>query len=60
MYLDYPALASNQVTRAMSRQLRLPREPQGACQQQGLHHLYAQACKEKRCEVCPVTQWGLV
>jgi Protein of unknown function (DUF2851) len=59
VYLAYPGLASNQVTRAMRKQLRLEREPERACQQQGLHYIYAQACQEKRCGDCPVTCWGL-
>lgn len=59
VYLDYPGLASNQVTRAMSKQLRLSREPGGACQQQGLHHIYTQTCREKRCGTCLITQWRL-
>lgn len=58
-YLDYAGLASNQVTRAMSKQLRLSREPDNACQQQGLHHIYTQTCREKRCGTCLVTQWRL-
>jgi hypothetical protein len=58
VYLAYPSLASNQVTRAMRRQLRLDCEPRRACQQQGLHYIYAQTCQEKRCEVCLVTRWG--
>ena len=27
-------------------------EPKGACQQQGLHFIYAQTCREKRCIDC--------
>ena len=52
LYRAYPALPSNQVTRAMCKQLMLKREPQGACQQQGLHFIYAQTCREKRCSQC--------
>lgn len=58
-YQEYPALASNQVTRAMGKQLRLNREPGRACQQQGLHHIYAQTCREKRCADCLVRRWGI-
>jgi len=54
LYLDYPALSSNRVTRAMTRQLQLVREPSGACQQQGLHYIYQQTCQEKRCDQCIV------
>jgi hypothetical protein len=57
VYLVYPGLASNQVTRSMCKQLRLDHEPDRACQQQGLHHIYAQTCREKRCEECLVTLW---
>jgi hypothetical protein len=52
LYTAYPGLPSNQVTRAMCKQLLLKSEPQGACQQQGLHYIYAQACREKRCSQC--------
>ncbi len=58
LYLAYPALPSNQVTRAMRKQLRLDREPDRTCQQQGLHYIYAQTCQEKRCEECLVTLWS--
>jgi hypothetical protein len=49
---SYPGLPSNRITRAMTQQLRLEREPHGACQQQGLHYIYQQTCKEKYCELC--------
>ncbi len=52
LYHSYPALPSNQVTRAMSRQLLLPTEPRLACQQQGLHHIYQETCRAKRCGIC--------
>jgi len=52
LYVRYPGLPSNQVTRAMSRQLLLRAEPRGACQQQGLHYIYQQTCREKRCQHC--------
>jgi len=54
LYRAYPGLPSNQVTRAMCKQLLLKREPQGACQQQGLHFIYAQTCREKRCFQCMI------
>ena len=54
LYRAYPALTSNQVTRSMCRQLGLEREPRNACQQQGLHHIYAQTCREKQCATCIV------
>jgi hypothetical protein len=52
IYLQHPGLVSNRITRMMSAQLRLPEEPCGSCQQQGLHYIYQQTCREKRCEVC--------
>ena len=52
LYSTYPGLSSNQITRSMSKQLLLKSEPKGACQQQGLHYIYAQACREKRCHEC--------
>ena len=58
-YECYPALASNQVTRAMRQQIHLEREPRNACQQQGLQHIYAQTCREKRCEMCLVAKWRI-
>ncbi|HEU0002675.1 MAG TPA: hypothetical protein VFQ36_17335 [Ktedonobacteraceae bacterium] len=54
LYRAYPALTSNQVTRSMWRQLGLEREPGNACQQQGLHYIYAQTCREKQCAACIV------
>jgi len=54
LYMQYPGLSSNQVTRAMTKQLRLDSEPKGACQQQGLHYIYQQTCREKRCKLCIV------
>lgn len=52
LYRAYPALSSNQVTRAMSKQLQLQKEPRRACLQQGLHYVYAQTCQEKLCHDC--------
>ncbi|BCL82744.1 DUF2851 family protein [Ktedonobacteria bacterium brp13] len=52
LYRTYPALPSNHITRAMSLQLRLPTEPRRACCQQGLHYIYQQTCREKRCDLC--------
>jgi len=54
LYGAYQGLSSNQVTRSMYRQLGLEREPKNACQQQGLHYIYAQTCREKRCAACIV------
>jgi hypothetical protein len=52
LYSTYPGLSSNQITRAMCKQLLLKSEPKGACQQQGLHFICAQTCREKRCYEC--------
>ncbi len=52
LYMVYPGLSSNRITRAMSRQLVLAQEPEGACRQQALHFIYQQTCREKHCEVC--------
>jgi hypothetical protein len=52
LYVTYPGLSSNQITRAMCKQLLLKSEPKGACQQQGLHFIYTQTCREKRCNEC--------
>ena len=54
LYRTYSGLPSNQVTRSMCRQLGLEREPKNACQQQGLHYIYAQTCREKHCAACIV------
>jgi hypothetical protein len=48
-----PGLPSNAITRAMARQLGLPRLPAGAQAQQGLHHVWATHCREKCCAGCP-------
>ena len=32
------------------------RQTRRRCQQQGLHYIYQQTCKEKRCEVCMLGQ----
>ena len=52
IYVQHPGLSSNRITRMMSTQLLLQEEPRGSCQQQGLHFIYQQTCREKRCEVC--------
>ena len=53
LYLAYPGLVSNRVTRMMSAQIQLPEEPQRACLQQGLHDIYTQTCQAKDCQNCP-------
>ncbi len=52
LYLAYPGLVSNRVTRTMSEQLQLPTEPEQACLQQGLHYIYRQTCQAKDCQNC--------
>ena len=52
IYLAYPGLVSNRVTRMMTEQLQLSAEPAQACLQQGLHYIYAATCQAKRCKDC--------
>jgi hypothetical protein len=52
IYLAYPGLASNHITRMMSAQLQLPEEPEQASLQQGLHDIYKQTCRAKDCGNC--------
>lgn len=52
IYLAYPGLASNRITRMMSTQLQLAEEPAQACLQQGLHHIYTHTCRAKVCQNC--------
>jgi hypothetical protein len=52
LYEQHPGLPSNRVTRMMRTQLHLPVEPQGSCQQQGLHYIYQQTCRAKHCAIC--------
>jgi hypothetical protein len=53
VYVALPGLPSNQITREMVRQLGLPRQPATARAQQGLQHVWARHCREKRCAGCP-------
>ena len=52
LYLAYPGLVSNRVTRSMSAQLQLTEEPEQACLQQGLHDIYTRTCQAKDCQHC--------
>jgi hypothetical protein len=54
LYEAHPGLPSNQITRMMCQQLGLVEEPTGSCQQQGLHYIYQQTCRSKRCNMCIV------
>lgn len=60
IYREHPGLSSNRITRAMSQQLHLSAEPEGACQQQGLHYIYQQTCREKHCAVCMMGRRNLL
>ncbi len=55
LYLNYPKLAENGITRHMIRQLCLE-EPFDftACHQQGLIHIFMNYCREGRCSQCPL------
>lgn len=53
VYEAMPGLPSNAITRLMARQLGLARLPAGAAAQQGLHHIWSEWCREKRCDSCP-------
>lgn len=59
LYREHPGLSSNRVTRLMCHQLRLPAEPTGSCQQQGLHYIYQQTCRAKHCATCLVGKHDL-
>ena len=52
VYRALPGLPANAITREMGRQLGPRRLPAGAAAQQGLHHIWAVHCREKRCEGC--------
>lgn len=53
VYRAWPGLPSNQIVREMARTLGLARLPRGAVAQQGLHQLWRNVCREKRCDRCP-------
>ena len=55
LYLSYPRLAENEITRHMIRQICLEeRSDFTACQQQGLIHIFRNWCKDGRCGECPL------
>ncbi|GHO92777.1 hypothetical protein KSF_028250 [Reticulibacter mediterranei] len=56
LYIAHPGLPSNTIIRMMCRQLRLERHPTGSCQQQGLHYIYQQSCREKQCARCMMSK----
>ena len=59
VYLKHPGLSSNRITRMMCVQLQLQEEPRNSCQQQGLHYIYQQTCREKHCETCIAGKYDL-
>jgi len=52
IFLAYPGLVSNRITRGMKTQLQLPTEPAQACLQQGLQHIHTHTCRAKACQDC--------
>jgi len=55
LYIGYPGLTENQITRYMKRQL-FPgsRVALSACMQQGLLHIFRTSCRCRNCRECPV------
>lgn len=55
LYLGYPRMADNYLTRHMMAQLGLD-TPAGltACHQQGLIDIFRSCCREGRCSLCPL------
>jgi hypothetical protein len=55
IYGRYPGTGDNELTRYMKQQLRLrPDIRLGACQQQGLIHIFNAYCRRRNCSRCPV------
>ncbi len=55
IYVHYPKLAENEITRHMARQLCLEDMADfTACHQQGLIHVFRNYCREGRCRQCPL------
>jgi hypothetical protein len=52
VFISYPSLMPNELTRYMSR--ILGNQACGACRQQGLLHIYHNWCRTRECESCPV------
>jgi len=59
LYIQHPGLSSNRITRMMCAQLQLAAEPWGGCQQQGLHYIYQQTCREKLCSICVMGKYDI-
>jgi len=59
LYLNYPGLAENEITRHMARQLRLQDTSHfTACRQQGLIHIFKDYCCQGNCTKCPLLSQG--
>jgi len=58
VFATLPGLPSNAITRTMRGRLALARLPGRARAHQGLHHLWAAHCREKRCSRCPCALAG--
>jgi hypothetical protein len=55
LYISYPKLAENEITRHMTKQLCLKEYPNfTACHQQGLIHVFRNYCRQGRCSECPL------
>lgn len=55
LYLNYPKLAENEITRHMTKQLGFEGPNKFvACHQQGLIHIFRTCCREGMCTECPV------
>jgi len=55
-YLAYPGRGSDQITRAMQRDVLAPAgvAVAGAAREQALHQVWAQWCHDKTCALCPL------
>jgi hypothetical protein len=59
LYLNYPRLAENEITRHMATQLCLQHSSHStACRQQGLIHIFRNYCCEGNCSQCPLLNQG--
>jgi hypothetical protein len=55
LYISYPKLAENEITRHMENQLHLEELSDFTiCHQQGLIHIFRNYCREGRCSECPL------
>jgi hypothetical protein len=59
LYLNYPRLAENEITRHMATQLRLQHSSHlTACRHQGLIHIFRNYCCQGNCSQCPLLSQG--